>query len=242
MPINLWPSYFNLCISIVAFLLTSGIAVYAWFHRNLLTAKNIDLFSFIRHLMVSGLFGEIVSSTVYKKLIFENIQYLALSLALLCYLDFTLAYTNRLQKRSFFFWVLLLIEPIINQVIIWMDPTLHLFRAATFIQTSGMTYPGMLNSSYGPWFWVNLSYTLVFFSVILILLIINFFTSPKWTRARYGRRSSLCFYPFLPHLFPSKMDPKFPRLFAHPLDRDFSFDPGLGNFPHSFVGYCSDCA
>ncbi len=184
MPINLWPSYFNICIGVFVLLITLGIAFYAWLHRHLPTAKNLIILSLAGSLWSVAYRLELVSRALANKLIWENVQYLALSVVLIYYLVFTVTYARKQTRLSFAFWLLLLIEPVVSQLVLWMDPMLHWFRKTAVIQTRGLDYPGFLNSTYGPWFWINVIYTLFFFTIIFISLLINYFTSPKWSRGR----------------------------------------------------------
>lgn len=184
MPLSLWPSYLNICVSAYILLLTLGIAIYSWDHRSLPSARRMAFLALWGSLWALAYLLELFSPALSAKLLFENVQYLALSLVLVFYLLLALAYTRQIYKVSVLFWFLLLLEPLSTQLVLWLDPLLHWFRKTSFVQTSGYDYPGMLNSTTGPWFWVNLIYTVLFFVVVLIFLLIGFFRAPKWARSR----------------------------------------------------------
>ncbi len=184
MPFTLWPSYLNICVTAFILLITLGIAIYSWDHRNLPSARRMAFLAFWGALWAIFYLLELFTPTLKTKLLFENVQYLALSLILIFYLLLSLAYTRQVYRVSVLFWLLLLLEPVATQLVLWFDPILHWFRKTTFVQTSGFDYPGMLNSTTGPWFWVNLLYTVFFFIAILVILLIGFFKAPKWARGR----------------------------------------------------------
>lgn len=184
MPLTLWPSYLNICVTAFILLLTLGIAIYSWDHRNLPSAKRMAVLALWGTIWATFYLLELFSPALRTKQIFENFQYLALSLVLIFYLLLALAYTRQVYRVSALFWVLLLLEPLATQIVLGLDPILHWFRKASFVQTSGYDYPGMLNTTTGPWFWVNLTYTLLFFVIVLVFLLIGFFKAPKWARNR----------------------------------------------------------
>ncbi len=197
MPINIWPSYFNICVATFIFLLTLGIAFYAWLHRHLPAARAMMMLGLGGALWAVAYLLELTTHPVHLKQSFENIEYLAISIILIYYLVFAINYTRKQEKLAVWFWVLIVLEPIANQIVLWLDPFLHWFRKASFVQTSGLDYPGILNSTYGPWFWVNLIYTVLFFVVTLALLIISYFSAPKWSRNRTWYLILAVFLPLL---------------------------------------------
>ena len=155
----LWLSALSTVISIVLIL-------FAWRNRKVRGAVFflLTMILVVIWIVTQGL--EFAAIDLTRKIIWANIQYLAIMFAPVSYLAMVLLFTGRenwLTKR--WFLALLLIMPIILNVLIWTNDLHHLIRQNVFLDNSG-SFP-LIGKTFGPLLWVFATYN---FSVNLLSL------------------------------------------------------------------------
>jgi diguanylate cyclase (GGDEF)-like protein/PAS domain S-box-containing protein len=184
MPFFAWPTYINLCVSVFAFFLTLGIALYVWNHRYIPSAGYFLGLAATLLLWVIAYFLEIIDPTISGKIIWENLQYSFFGFIPVFYFTFITVYIGKLKTIKPYLLLLICIEPILNLIIIWSGLSVLKFRQSTQIVTGGMNYPGILVNEYGNWFWINGIYNFIFFLINFIFLLVAYFQAPRWSRNR----------------------------------------------------------
>jgi diguanylate cyclase (GGDEF)-like protein len=113
--------------------------------------------------------AEILNTTLAQKILWANIQFLAISFLPVAWLALTL-YSTAQSRQILRAIPALAIIPVITNLVVWTDPIYHLFRQNPQINTAGVPFPVLLNH-YGPYFFaVHASYSYLLFAVSLVLL------------------------------------------------------------------------
>lgn len=119
-------------------------------------------------------------------------------------LIFSLQFTNRhhlITKRNL---ILLAIEPVLTLLILWTDNSHGLFYGG--MRSSGAILNG------GPWFWFNVVYLYAILLVVLGLLTLAFFNTPRIYRQQTGLILAGMLLPFLSNILSLVKLSPFPDL------------------------------
>ena len=182
MPFYFWPTNIDIISALFAFFLLFGIVWYTWRHRGLPGAAPLISLMVAGGIWVVSFLLEMLSDSLESKLFWENTQFFCLSIIALLYFAFIIIFTGRHKVMTSKYWLLLSIEPVLSQIIIWTNNLHHWFRISAQIETFGLSFPGVLLNHYGWWFWFNAVYLLAFFLLDLVLLFISYFQTPHWSR------------------------------------------------------------
>ncbi|MHC1781698.1 MAG: histidine kinase N-terminal 7TM domain-containing protein [Anaerolineaceae bacterium] len=117
-----------------------------------------------------GFAAEIISPMLGEKIFWANLQFLGISFLPVAWLSMTLITTAKPRQAQRIIPFLGLI-PLVTNLIIWTDPSHHLFRLNPHINSVNVPFP-VLVSNYGPFFYaVHAPYGYVLFAISLFLLI-----------------------------------------------------------------------
>ncbi len=130
-------------------------------------------------LMVAGAFVwggayilEIRANTLDAKIFWDNIQFSGTDILAGGLLVFALVYAGRAKtyKR---YWYLLLIEPLITLLLVWLTPQSDLLRIDPRLELSGI-FP-ILTYKYSPVMWTLLAYVYALALISMIVLVMQFY-------------------------------------------------------------------
>lgn len=116
-----------------------------------------------------GYAWELVSVDLATKVIFAKTQYLGIATPPVAWVAYALYYTGQerfVTKRSFLYAMII---PAITIVLVWTNEWHHLIWTKTEIAMYG-EYT-MLQTYYGPWFWVHTAYSYVFMAAGTLILL-----------------------------------------------------------------------
>lgn len=171
-------------VPLLAAVVTSVLlALYAWRRRPAPGVVPFVVLMLAVAVWSSGYTLELGSPGLSAKLFWSNVNFAGIVLVPVAWLAYALQYTGRtrwLTRRNL---VLLMIEPLFVQLLIWTNDWHHLFRTQPELDTSG-TVP-MLNPTYGAGFWVHVVYS------YLLLLIGTFLLAQALRRSPYLYRGQV---------------------------------------------------
>ena len=121
---------------------------------------------------------EIISTTDTAKLFWSNLQYIGIVGVVLMWFVFALVYTGRRHLLKPVVIILLLIEPIALQILLWTNESHHLIRQHITTANSITT----TQTFYGPAFWIHALYSYALLFIGTGLLIQPLFRRPKLYR------------------------------------------------------------
>jgi diguanylate cyclase (GGDEF)-like protein len=185
MPFFSWPSYFNICLAILVILLALEMVIFIWRHRNFPGAIFFLGLAFIIALWAFFYLMVLVDPTLKGKIFWEDLCYSVIVFVPLLYLYFILNYLNRDKQKRINYWAILLLGPIAVQILIWSPGFSGLFRTSAVLETNGLNFPGYLISAFGIGFWVVVLLNFALILIDLLILIISYFHTQKWSRNRY---------------------------------------------------------
>jgi len=166
------PGVFHALFLTLAGMVTGGLALYAWRHRDKSGARALSA------AMVGVTWWtctEILalSQTGASHVVWERVQWTAIAVVPIFFFFFIVEFTGYgwlLSRRSV---PLFLLVPAVTIVIAWTNPFHHLlFVDPVTIQTGGIV---TLDQQFGPWFWVYFlyAYSLMFIGFLLLLRLVT---------------------------------------------------------------------
>ncbi len=159
--------------SFIAGIFAAILAVLAWNRRSVPGGTTFTLLVIGVSEWLLGEAFEHLTPTLSGKVFWTNIQYLGIISVPVLLFFFVLQYTNYDQaiKRHNQLWFLL--YPVIMNLIIWTNPSHHLFTESAWLNTSGI-YP-LLDVTRGPLFWVHMAagYMLLLVSTVMLMVAYN---------------------------------------------------------------------
>jgi diguanylate cyclase (GGDEF)-like protein/PAS domain S-box-containing protein len=117
---------------------------------------------------------ELLVDGLDAKLVWANLQYLAITLIPVAWLAMTLDYTGRRGWLTWRWMAALCVMPVATNVLLWTNQYHHLMRATVWLDTSG-SYPFVAHT-WGSWFWVHSLYSYGLLVVAVGLLISTVFS------------------------------------------------------------------
>lgn len=157
-----------------------GLGWYAWRCRSLPGALAFAFMIPPAALWSLTGIGELTAAGLESKLIWANVQYVAIALLPVAWLALSLDYTGRrswLTRRRV---LALCVVPLITQVMLWTDGYHHLVRATVWLETAG-PYP-VVGRTFGPWFWVHCAYSYVVAAIAIGILVGAVLSTPYFYR------------------------------------------------------------
>ena len=118
---------------------------------------------------------ELGESTLFSKLIWAKLQYLGIVVVPVMWFLFALQFTGRVQWRSRWYWILLLIIPSITLMLVGSNELHGLIWSE--IQLVKINPTSMFDFSYGPGFWIHTLYSYVLLLTGSILIVRYYFRS-----------------------------------------------------------------
>ncbi len=142
---------------------------------------------------------QLSSNSLVAKLAWSSLESIGIALVPALWLTFILQYTGREGLVRLRYLLPVFLVPALTIVLAWTNPLHHLVWAHSGIVPG--SNPSVLQITYGPWFWVNLTYAyiLAFISVMLSLQALHFSLRLYRTQALALLFGSLV--PWLAHIF-----------------------------------------
>lgn len=153
---------------LLAALASMVLAIFALQQRSRRGAVAFALFAFSAGLWCFAYAMEIISVGVDAKLVWAKIQYLGITTVAPLYLIFTLQYVKKWRIRPLLL-LLLFFVPVLTVIVTWLEPFTRLTWAEITLVTVN-TIP-TLEFSYGPFFWIIVSYSYLLLLIGAVLLI-----------------------------------------------------------------------
>ncbi|MFQ5743203.1 MAG: histidine kinase N-terminal 7TM domain-containing protein, partial [Acidobacteriota bacterium] len=100
---------------------------------------------------------ELSSAELGRKILWAKIQYFGILAVPISALSFSLLYSGRVKRVGPRFLTLLAIEPLLTLVLLWNPTTSSLMWSEMRLDLSRSF--SVLDLTYGPWFWVNATYS-----------------------------------------------------------------------------------
>jgi diguanylate cyclase (GGDEF)-like protein/PAS domain S-box-containing protein len=167
----------------VSTLVLLGFAFYAIRCRDTPGARPFALALLGWGLACSGYFCELLSATLPAKIVWDNIQFTGIDIAMVGVLLFALDYTRRLEiarRLMPFLWVF----PVLNALMIWTDPVHHLVRPSSRLIFQDSL--SLLAYTYGPWFGVWVVGTYLIGLTAVGLLAVALIRAPRFYQLQVG--------------------------------------------------------
>ncbi|MCU0493872.1 MAG: response regulator [Chloroflexaceae bacterium] len=139
-------------------------------------ALSFALMAAFQGLWAFGYIFELQATTLNAKIIWDNVQFLAVDGTALAILAFVLVYSGRNALLNRVWW-LLCIPLVINTILVWTDPLHLLIRKDPSINVAG-AFP-VLIYSYGEAMWASIAYN---YTLVLVALALGV------RELRYGQR------------------------------------------------------
>jgi PAS domain S-box-containing protein len=167
-----WQFTLYVLLVIASALISATVAGFLWRRRPAPGATSFCLLSLAVAQWSLAYAFELVSSTFSAALFWENMEWLGAALAPTLWLVFVLQYTGRvgwLTRRTL---ALLVVEPLITLLLVWITPLRSLVGNNIRWNTSGSF--SALAETLGPWYWIDIvySYLLLLLGAILIWMLI----------------------------------------------------------------------
>jgi PAS domain S-box-containing protein len=169
----------------------AGFGVFAWRHRAVQGAIPFAVLCLIAVVWAVTNALEMAGTDLPTKLFWANAQYLCYGTLPLAWLVLVLQYSGRgawLTPRRLA-WLAL--EPAITVVLVWTNSFHGLIRQNVYLDTAG-PFP-VIGKTYGPWFWTNVAYSYLLFSIAIYILIVSMWRAPSL----YRRQTLLLLIGFL---------------------------------------------
>jgi diguanylate cyclase (GGDEF)-like protein/PAS domain S-box-containing protein len=184
MPFYGWPTYINVSIGVISFFLYLSVFIFTWKQRYVAGAKYLGWLTLLGVLWSVAYFLKVISWQQTAKEIFDNLQFLPVSLIPIVFFCFVALFSRWKGKIKLSLWILMLIHPVLTQIVIWTNPLTHWFRVSAQVVSTDPNFAGMLDNRYGWWFWLTMIYLLTFLLVCIVALLIIYFRSPSWARGK----------------------------------------------------------
>ena len=170
----------GLVLLLTAAPISVGIGWYAWRNRSLPGVP-----PFLIAVPLGGLWAlagavELVAPGLDNKLIWANIQYLAICFLCVAWLAVALDYAGHRAWLTPARILALCVIPLITTVLVWTNDYHHLMRATVWLDTSG-SYD-VVGRTWGAWFWVHSAYSYTLLAAAIGVLISVSLTAPSLYR------------------------------------------------------------
>lgn len=184
MPFYTWPSYLNLSIGVVTGLISVATFLFAWRRRHIQGAINLIFLAAAGGFWSATYVMEIISYSNSAKEVWENFQYIAISVFPIIYFGFVRLYSVWKENIKRNTCILFFVPTLLTQIVAWTNPLHHWIRVKSYTDTLGLDFPGIHVNQYGWWFWLLAIYTLTFLAIDLILMMVTYFKTPFWARGK----------------------------------------------------------
>jgi diguanylate cyclase (GGDEF)-like protein/PAS domain S-box-containing protein len=156
-----------LLLLVLSLIVAVSFATYALSHQQTPGARPFAVVLLGYGLSAAGYVGELLADTLAAKIIWDNLQFTSLDIIVVGSVWFALEYTNSAMayRPKAIRWLLPLFLglPVLNALLVWTNPLHHLVGSVSHMIVQGEL--SVLAYTYGPWFWVYLSY--IYFGTLL---------------------------------------------------------------------------
>ena len=149
--------------------LLAVVGAIAWRYRPAPSARFTAIIIWLASAWSIGYAGELASVDLTLKTLFAKSQYLAIVAVPVVWLILFLQYTDRERWIKPWTAVLVAVEPIAALLLVWTTESHGLMWQAISLDTTG-AFP-TLAVTYGPWFWLNVTYSYVLFGLGIFILV-----------------------------------------------------------------------
>ena len=163
-----------ICAAIVGVILS----LYAFQKKDILGFRFFAAFAFFQSIWSLGYGLEILLPGYATKVLVAKIQYVSIVFAPVLWLVFSLSYTKFEKWISTRRIVFLSIVPIITLTFVATNELHGLIWSNLYLFDAGFGFE-MMDFSYGPWFWVHMSYTYLLVAISFIHLAARMFASSE---------------------------------------------------------------
>jgi PAS domain S-box-containing protein len=158
---------------IASALISAAVAGFLWRRRPAPGATSFCLLMLVVAQWSLAYALELASSNLPAALFWDNMEWLGAALAPTLWLAFVLQYTGRagwLTRRTI---ALLLVEPLVTLLLVWIPPLHGLIDRSVRWNTSGSF--AALTTTFGTWYWIDIaySYLLLLLGAILLFMLIQ---------------------------------------------------------------------
>ncbi len=123
--------------------------------------------------------GEVSASTLERKLVWANIQYVAITLLPVGLLALSIDYSGRRLWLSPKHILPLCLVPMVTLVLLWTDLH-HLMRSTVWLDTTGAY--ATVGRTFGPWFWFHSAYSYALIAAALGITLATTMSTPYFYR------------------------------------------------------------
>jgi PAS domain S-box-containing protein len=169
---------------ILALIISLVTIVLTWSRRSIYGAKAMIILLFAIFIWTLGYFLESLSDTLDQQLLFNNIGYIGAMILPPAWFTFAMNYSNNSRAIWGFNWkmVLLCIIPLVVTILIWTNNWHHLMWSNEHL---GMSGPFLVTiKTYGPMFWVAVTYNYSMILVGSIVILWRLFTGRSVYRSQ----------------------------------------------------------
>ncbi len=157
-----------------------GLGWYAWRCRSLPGALILAAVAPLATLWALTSIGEVSASTLERKLVWANIQYVAITLLPVGLLALSIDYSGRRPWLSPKHILPLCLVPMVTLVLLWTDPLHHLMRSTVWLDTTGAY--ATVGRTFGPWFWFHSAYSYALIAAALGITLATTMSTPYFYR------------------------------------------------------------
>ncbi len=183
-------------------LLLGGIYVlligYGWSFRRASSGRIFGLLMLTIAIWTLGYAFELLAESFAVKLFWAKVEYVGIVFLPLFWLTFAVEYTGRGGWREQRWWRLLFVLPSITLGLVWTNEIHHLiWTQIDLIELSGLR---LLDSSYGPMFWVHTAYSYGLLGIGNAMLVFNALHAPRLYRSQATAILIAALFPLLGNL------------------------------------------
>jgi PAS domain S-box-containing protein len=132
---------------------------------------------------------ELVSADLPAALFWDNMTWLGAAIAPILWLVFVLQYTGRTEWLTPRNVLILMVEPLITVLLVWINPFRGLVEDNIRLDRRGSV--ALLHLTHGVWYWIDIAYSYLLLFVGAILICILILTLMRSTRLYLGQAGAL---------------------------------------------------
>jgi len=159
----------NMLPLVIAALIAGALAWYTWRHRQSTGVRPFSLMMLILFEWVFSYILELAATDLTSKFFWTQVKFAGVIATPVVWLLFALEYTGRKTWTTRTRIFLLSILPLVSMGLILTNDFHHLFWTGKSLAREGGFL--LLNTVYGPWFWVHAVYTYTLIMIGLVLVI-----------------------------------------------------------------------
>jgi len=153
---------------------------HAWRNRRVPGALPFAAVAVIAAVWAVGDALELASTDLQTKLLWADLQYLAIVSIPVAWLVMALDYTGRRAWLTRLNIVAMCVIPLVSLTLMWTNSHHHLMRANAWLDTSGPYV--VVGRTFGFWFWVHAAYSYILIAVAMVFLFKAIFSFPPLYR------------------------------------------------------------